>query len=296
MRVTRWLRTKGTDNMMPHGSRKGGRAALLLLGVSWCVAPGCESSKPQTEVPLAPPEAIPASLEVPGGDVELGSVISSLRDTTRVSRFRIARYPVTVADYRKCVEKEYCLPPSLASGACDPLWRERGDGPTYESGESNIPVTCVKPSEAVRYCRWIGGRLPTIAELLMASRGPKVQRFPWGSSPPSCERSWRVAFAPDLPGACCGSACSDLTARVVGAHETGASPFGVEDVLSTQAEMAVPVRGTTIGGCGPNDGACVVAGMEPGALDWFRGIPAEGNHQAPRHSAGFRCAFEEGGR
>jgi hypothetical protein len=32
--MTRWLRRKGTDNMMPHGARKGGRA-LLLLGVSW---------------------------------------------------------------------------------------------------------------------------------------------------------------------------------------------------------------------------------------------------------------------
>jgi hypothetical protein len=107
---------------------------------------------------------------------------------------------------------------------------------------------------------------------------------------------WRMAFAADLPGACCGVSCSDLSARAVGNHKSGASPYGIEDVLSTQAELVVPLRGTIVGGCGSDHGACVVAGMEPGALDWFRAIPAEEKNQPSRYSAGFRCVFEEGDR
>ncbi|MBL8179676.1 MAG: SUMF1/EgtB/PvdO family nonheme iron enzyme, partial [Bryobacterales bacterium] len=82
-------------------------------------------------------------------------------------RFRIGKYPVTVAQYQAFVEdgdvKEH-----VPSG-----WEEQLEHP-------NWPVVGVTWHQASAYCRWVGGRLPKEEEWERAARGSKSTRYPWG--------------------------------------------------------------------------------------------------------------------
>ncbi|MFW5926391.1 MAG: formylglycine-generating enzyme family protein [Myxococcota bacterium] len=86
-----------------------------------------------------------------------------------VSSFGIDRTEVSNADWRRCMHAGACQPPRLSDG--DP----RVAAPEH-------PVAGVTWTEARRYCRWAGGRLPTEAEWERAARGPSGQVFPWGDA------------------------------------------------------------------------------------------------------------------
>lgn len=74
---------------------------------------------------------------------------------------------VTVEKYTRCVAASACSPPSFAAG-----------DPRYDS--PNFPITHVAWQDAVNYCTWAGGRLPTEAEWELAARGHANNIFPWG--------------------------------------------------------------------------------------------------------------------
>ena len=88
-------------------------------------------------------------------------------------RFRIGRTAVTNEEYRLFVEATSRPAPSHWPGG------------TIPEGRKLHPVTYVSWSDAVAFCRWAGGFLPSEAHWERAARGDDVRAWPWGDEPPT---------------------------------------------------------------------------------------------------------------
>lgn len=86
-----------------------------------------------------------------------------------VDAFWIDVHEVTTAAYRACAR----------AGGCDPAPLVVGD---TRHLRDDLPVVNVTRAEALRYCAWRGGRLPTEAEWERAARGDDHRTWPWGQA------------------------------------------------------------------------------------------------------------------
>lgn len=273
---------------------------MVLLGAMLAIVPACGRSDRGTEGPAGPqatPEAMPESVLIPGGDVTLGTRIGSQRASVSVGTMHVSRTAITVGQWKACMATGACTEPVYKGGACTPTDSEDPavDGPTLGRGDDNVPITCTSLAQANdQYCAFAHhGHVPTVEEMLLAIRGPTVRRFAWGDQRAGCDFRWRLTFAHDATGACCGHDCTDPAARRLGLHPAGNSPYGVSDVLSTHAELVASSAASPIAACRGEVG-CVLTGMEPGAIDWILPLGAyeepSGEKVTP-YAAGFRCAW-----
>ncbi|MDA1051675.1 MAG: SUMF1/EgtB/PvdO family nonheme iron enzyme [Planctomycetota bacterium] len=99
-----------------------------------------------------------------------------------LDEFRIAKYPVTVAQYEQFLASD--------GYADERFWRAGGFGEFTKPDDwdeqqpyGNRPVTGVSWYEAAAFCAWAGFRLPTEAEWERAARGADGRKFPWGKQP-----------------------------------------------------------------------------------------------------------------
>ncbi len=118
--------------------------------------------------------------------------------------YRIARYPVTNAEYEVFVNETGHTPP--------PHWKARKVPPA----EATLPVVHINWHDANAYAQWAQGRLPTEAEWEKAARGADGRIYPWGNE-----------FEPAA-----NQGASILTGQLtpVGNCPAAVSPYGVEEV------------------------------------------------------------------
>lgn len=78
---------------------------------------GCESRGDahgnEPAVPQAAPDAMPAVVSIPSGDVAVGTGMSGKLGAVDVAGFRIQKYPVLVRDWRRCMESGACSAPAF---------------------------------------------------------------------------------------------------------------------------------------------------------------------------------------
>lgn len=142
----------------------------------------------------------------------------STAERVKIRRFFIDRYPVTNAQFAKFLKETGYRP-------ADPTnflkhW-SNGRPPT---NEENHPVVWVSLKDAEAYAGWAGKRLPTEAEWQYAAQGLDDRIYPWGN---------------DFDPARCNNKRGKTEA--VTAHPSGASPFGVEDLVGNVWQLTSDV-------------------------------------------------------
>jgi formylglycine-generating enzyme required for sulfatase activity len=94
--------------------------------------------------------------------------------TVLLDTYYIDQYEVTNQDYAQCVKAGTCQVPADISLGTQDYYYSNPKFATY-------PVVHVTWNDAVKYCQWRGGRLPTEAEWEKAARGTDQRFFPWGN-------------------------------------------------------------------------------------------------------------------
>jgi serine/threonine protein kinase len=167
-------------------------------------------------------------IHVPAGEFWMGSRRDSdaPRHKVYLDGFYISRYPVTNAEYHAFLEATHYMPPEH--------WR---DG-VYTAWEANQPVVYVSWHDAMAYCRWADGRLPTEAEWEKAARGTDERGYPWGKT-----------FDPKR----CNTREGDRgSASPVGKYSpAGDSPYGVGDMAGNVWEWVLDWYAPAYGASSP---------------------------------------------
>ena len=179
---------------------------------------------------------------VPGGTMTISILsepfipYSKVDDTvsTRIEAFHIARYPITVVQYRAFIMAEHGWRDLVWWG--DDLYRDI-EGDIHDFGRfGNHPVVCVSWFDAVAFCRWLSlrlgfsVRLPDEWEWQQAATGGHVHNvFPWGPDWDAKEEAWRANTSESRLG----------QATAVGMYPAGASPIGARDMAGTVWEWCL---------------------------------------------------------
>jgi hypothetical protein len=284
-----------------------------VLALVWAAA-GCGKEKPPHG--RAAPGEVPALISLDGGNVESGFATGTIRGQRALPAYWITKHPVTKGQYAACVQRGLCPPPD-PSACDDAAYRSSGvyAMPDYRGGPAEAPAVCVGQHQAEAFCTFIGGRLPTLDEWLLAARGDTPRRYPWGDAPASCQQHplfpqvlsglrdraiAQAAPAEETPSQC-PAAAFDGSELAVGKHPSGAARSGIEDVLLTPGELLVSDPESPFNACGGASSHCVVFGLEPAAIDSvepFFEVPdlAAGGQAKTRrmvpHAYAFRCVLE----
>jgi formylglycine-generating enzyme required for sulfatase activity len=220
------------------------------------------------------------SLLVTAGPFVMGDDENEPRREVFMSAFYIDRHEVTTGRYAKFL---------AATGSVRPPenWN------SIELPRSEVlPVTGVDWEDASAYCRWAGRRLPTEAEWEKAARGTDERRYPWGNEAPTYERA---NFENTAPQAYEGGL------RKAGAHTSGRSPYGAEDMAGNVNEWVADwysesfPAGAARDPKGPANGSArVIRGGD--RFDTAERITVTRRyHAAPEtrsEGIGFRCAMD----
>ena len=138
---------------------------------------------------------------------------------------------VTVGMYRACVDAGVCAEPEKTSSVTHSSY-------FYNNTYDDYPVVYVTWYDAIDYCSWVGGRLPTEAEWEKAARGDKQIKYPWGNASATNQH------------ANYGDNLGDVDR--VGSYPMGASPFGVMDMAGNAYEWVSDYYSSSYYGISPS--------------------------------------------
>jgi sulfatase modifying factor 1 len=153
---------------------------------------------------------VPAGMFKRSYDVAVDGLFSDPSSPATVSSFRLDRYVITVGRFRQFVEMAggtQSNPPAAGSGAhpkisgsgWDPSWNASlvvdalalraalacnvlQTWTDMPAGNENRPMNCINWYEAMAFCIWDGGFLPTEAEWNYVATGGDEQRaYPWST-------------------------------------------------------------------------------------------------------------------
>jgi len=136
-----------------------------------------------------------------------------------IAAFWIDTYPVTNAQFKRFLDATHYHPADdhnfLKNWASDPTSKL----PQIPAGAEDQPVTWVSLEDARAFAHWTGKRLPHEWEWQYAAQGTDARVYPWGND-------WQPSAVPTPDTGRTMQSPSD-----VHAHSTGASPFGVQDLV-----------------------------------------------------------------
>jgi len=156
---------------------------------------------------------------VPEGEFTMGSNYGDSDESpvhkVTLDAFWIDKTEVTNQMYQECVDAGLCGEPQDTSSVTH---NNYFFNPTY----ANYPVIYTTWYDAVDYCEWVGGRLPTEAEWEKAARGDDARDYPWGD------------LSPTRNLANFGDNLGDTSE--VGSYPEGVSPYGALDMAGNVYE------------------------------------------------------------
>lgn len=198
------------------------RLAMALATTGGAALPGGQAeAKGGAPAPAA--GSCPAGMiSIPGGSFQMGSK----SDAPPVHPVTLAPYcmdrtEVTVKAYRECWSASACSPPiRLPADESE----SQLAGCNWEDDRQEHPINCVTFEQAVSFCLFVDGRLPTEAEWEFAARGTDGRVFPWGNKAPGKKQLlWEPTH-------------KDHGTVAVGSFPAGASPFGLLDMAGSVHE------------------------------------------------------------
>ena len=218
--------------------------------------------------PLLATEYIaPPMVNIPEGTFTMGSNIGNKRvgpaHEVNVSAFQLAKYHVTVKEFKKFVDDMGYEVPATCDDYIGENWMSGPDIRGTASWKDNKrlfsdfqPVTCVRYDDAVSYANWLSEktgksyRLPTEQEWEYATKAHTTSRFFWGDDPDltqACEYgNFSDNYGEYFPNQQFGASyvgfwghlsCNDYEpyTTLVGMYRQ--NPFGLYDMVGNVSEM-----------------------------------------------------------
>jgi len=183
----RWVDLLSNDSTRLRAAvaaiQKDGTAQWYVEPLARLLEPGSEASPSErlsaaaALALLGDPRDFDQMVEIPGGSFPYGQTC----EPVMVMTFRIARYPLTNAQYAGFLAANPHFPvPFLDEEWARPYNWDR-QARTWPEGRATHPVVLVSWEDATAYCAWAGLRLPTEEEWEKAARGEDGRVYPWGA-------------------------------------------------------------------------------------------------------------------
>lgn len=162
---------------------------------------------------------------IPNGILKQDTTINQI--FIPISGFRMDKFEVSNRQYDLCIR----------ANGCDELQNPALFQQNIEQ-HPDFPVVNITAFEAIKYCQWLGGSLPTDAEWEYAVRGLENRKYPWGNILTMPLINYVNLNLTQHPSP---------TLKVVTSYPIGTSPDGIFNLFGNVSEwVATPIQGKSI--------------------------------------------------